>query len=68
MTKIYDKDFCKDLVKSVQIRSFFWSVVSRTWPEYGDLLCKSLYSAQVRENTDHKKLRIWTLSRSVMNG
>ena len=61
-------------LKSVQIRSFFWSVFScirteygdllrksciRT--EYGDLLRKSPYSVRIQENTDQKKLRIWTL-------
>ena len=51
-------------VKSVQIRSFFWSVFSRTRAKYGDLLRKSPYSARVRESKDQKKLRIWTLSRS----
>ena len=35
-------------IKSVEIQSFFWSV------------SKSLYSVQKRENTDQKKLRIWT--------
>ena len=35
-------------VKSVQIRSDFWSVFSRIRTEYG-------------ENTDHTLLRIWTL-------
>ena len=48
-------------VKSVQIRSFFWSVFCRIWTEYGDLLCKSPYSVQIWENTDQKKLRIWTI-------
>ena len=47
--------------KHVQIRSFFWSVFSRFWTEYRYLLCKSLYSVQKWENTDQKKLRIWTL-------
>ena len=47
-------------MKSVQIRSCFWSVFSRTQAEYGDLLRKSPYSTRVRENTDQKKLRIWT--------
>ena len=47
-------------VKTVQIRSFFWSVFSRTWNEYGDLRRKSLYLVQKRENTDQKKLRVWT--------
>ena len=48
-------------VKSVQIRSFFWSVFSRTRAKYGDLLRKSPHSARVRESKDQKKLRIWTL-------
>ena len=33
-------------IKSVQIRSFFWSVFSRIWTE--------LYSVRMRENTDQK--------------
>ena len=48
-------------VKSVQIRSFFWSVFSGIRTEYEDLLRKSPYSVRMRENTDHKKLLIWTL-------
>ena len=48
-------------VKRVQIRSFFWSVFSRTRTEYGDLLRKSRYSVRIREKTDQKKLCIWTL-------
>ena len=40
----------KHCVKSVQIRSFFWSVFS----------CIR-NSVQIQENTDQKKLRIWTL-------
>ena len=37
-------------VKSVQIRSFFWSLFSRIRTEYGEIL-----------RMDQKKLRIWTL-------
>ena len=48
-------------VKIVQIRSFFWSVFSRIWTEYGDLLRKSPHSVQMRENTDQKKLFILTI-------
>ena len=48
-------------VKSVQIRSFFWSVFSRIRTEYGEMLRISLYSVRMRENTDQKKLPIWTL-------
>ena len=33
---------------------FFWSVFSRIRTEYGDLLLKSVYSVQVRENKDQK--------------
>ena len=48
-------------VKSVQRRSFFWSLFSCIWTKYKDLIRKSLYSVQIRENTDQKKFRIWTL-------
>ena len=48
-------------VKSVETRNFFWSVFSRIWTEYGDLLHKFPYSVRMRENTDQKKLHIWTL-------
>ena len=50
-------------VKSVQVRSFFWSVFFRIRTEYGDLLRKSLYSVRIRENKDQKKLRVWTFLR-----
>ena len=48
-------------LKSLQILSFFCSVFSQIRTEYGDLLRKSLYSVQGRENTDQKILRISTL-------
>ena len=48
-------------VKSVQIRSIFWSVFSCIRTEYGYLLRKSPYSVRIQGNTDQKKLRIWTL-------
>ena len=58
-------------VKFVQIRSFFWPVFSRIRTEYreilpirtefGEILRISPYSVRMRENTDRKKLRIWTL-------
>ena len=32
----------------------FWSVFSRIWTEYGDLLRKSPYLVQIRENKDHR--------------
>ena len=44
-----------------KLRSFFWSIFSYIWTEYGDLLRHSPYSVRIQENTDQKKLRIWTL-------
>ena len=64
------EDFSEDIllhkcglhdVKSVQIRSFFWSLFFHIQSEYGEILCISPYSVRVRENTDQKTLRIWTL-------
>ena len=49
------------LVKTVQIRSFFWSVFSCILTEYQDLLRKSPYSVRIQENTDQKKRRSWSL-------
>ena len=48
-------------VKSVQMRSFFWSIFSCIWTEYGELLSKSPYSVRIQENAGQKKLFIWTL-------
>ena len=48
-------------VKSVRIWSFFWSVFSRIRTEYGEIRSISPYSVRMRENTDQKELRIWTL-------
>ena len=53
-------------VKSVQIQNFFWSVFSCFQTEYGDLLPKSPYSVRIQENTDQKKLRIWTLFKQYL--
>ena len=48
-------------VKSIQIRSFFWSLFSRIRTEYGEIRSIIPYTVRVRENMDQKKLRIWTL-------
>ena len=48
-------------VKTVQIRSFLWSVFSSIRTEYGEILRISPYSVWMRENMDQKKLRISTL-------
>ena len=46
--------FIDHCVKSVQIRSYFWSVFSCIWTEYRDLLLKSPYWVRKQENTDQK--------------
>ena len=48
-------------VKSVQIRSYFWSLFSRIWNEYGEIRSISPYSLRMLGNMDQKQLRIWTL-------
>ena len=41
-------------MKSVQIRSYFWSVFSRIQTEYGEIRRISSYSDRIRKNTDQK--------------
>ena len=41
-------------VKSARIRSYLWSVFSRIWTEYWDILRISPYSVRMRENTGQK--------------
>ena len=41
-------------MKSVRIWSFSWPVFSGIQTEYREILCISLYSVQMRENTDQK--------------
>ena len=53
--------FTEDCMKSVQMRTFFWSLFSTIRTEYADLRNLSPFSVQIQENTDHKKLRIRTL-------
>ena len=48
-------------VKSVQIRSFFWSAFSHIRTEYGEIQSTFPYSVRMKENKDQKKLRIWAL-------
>ena len=48
---------CYSLRKRCPYLEFFWSVFSRIGTEYGDLLCKSPYSVQRRENTGQKNYK-----------
>ena len=43
---------------------FFWSAFSRIVTEYGEILRISLYSVQMRENTDQKNSEYGHFSRS----
>ena len=73
LTLLWQRLLSYHCMKSVQIRSNFWSVFSRTRTEYREIRSisviipnseryeVSLYSVQMRENTDQKLLRIWTL-------
>ena len=49
------------LREKCHIKRFFWSALSCIRTEYGDLQGKCPYSVRIEENTDQKKLRIWTL-------
>ena len=51
----------RSLRESVQIRSFFCSIFFRIRTDYGEILRISSYSVRMRENTEQKKLRIWTI-------
>ena len=57
----WDIDMFYHCVKTVQVRSFFWSVFSHIWTEYRGLLRKFSYSVQIWENKEQKKLLIWIL-------
>ena len=47
--------------KSVQIRSYFWSVFSCIRTKYGKIWSISPQPVRMWENTDQKLRRIWTL-------
>ena len=42
-------------MKSVQVWNFFWSVFSRIWTEYGEILHIAQYSVRMQENTNAGK-------------
>ena len=65
-------EFCKtcnsksfSLHKKCPYSEFFWSVFSHIWNEYGKIRSISLYSVQMRENTDQKNSEHGHFSRSV---
>ena len=59
--QVIQKELSIHCVKSVQIRSFFFSVFSRIRTEYWEILHISPCSVRMWENKDQKRLCIWTL-------
>ena len=57
----FRKSWSFTLCEKCQIRSFFWSVSSHIKTEYGEILRFSPSSVWMWENTDQRKIRIWTL-------
>ena len=47
----------KTLRKKCPYLELFWSVFSRIRTEYGEILCISLYSVRMRENTDQNNCK-----------
>ena len=58
---VLNKYVLRHYVKSVQIRSFFRSLFPYIWTECGEIPSISPCLFRIRENTDQKKTRIWTL-------
>ena len=57
----------RTLRKKWPYSEFFWSVFSRIWAEYGDLLPKSPYSVRMWENTDYKNFEYGHFLRSILS-
>ena len=52
---MFDRVLSIHCVKSVQIQSFFWSVISCIKTEYGDLLRKSVFNPNTGKYGQGKK-------------
>ena len=48
------KKLWRALCEKYPYSEIFWSLFSRIWTEYGDLLCKCPNSLKIRENVDEK--------------
>ena len=62
----------KTLREKFPYLEFIWSVISRIRTEYGEILRKSLYSIQMRENTGQKNSKYglftrWELLQKIRN-
>ena len=58
------KDALREIYPNTE---FSGSAVFRIWTEYRVIGSISLYSVQMWENTDQKKLRVWTLFRKPIS-
>ena len=59
-TDFQENTFCLKCWNS----KFFWSVFSRIWTEYGELLCIYPYSVQMHENMDQNNSKYEDFLRS----
>ena len=53
------------LGKKCPYSELFWSVFSRIWTEYGEILHMSPYSVQIMENMDQSNSKYKTFSRNM---
>ena len=60
--------FMLQCLKSVQIQSFFWSVLSRFRTEYEDLQSNSPYSVRIWESRDQEKTANSETFHAVLTG
>ena len=59
--KSYNITYKRKLREKCPLMKFFLVLFSCIQTEHRNLWSKSPYSVQMQENTDQKKLRIWTL-------
>ena len=58
--KLYKRQKQLDFISSLALREkcsyseLFWSIFSGIWTENGEIICISLYSVRMSENTDQK--------------
>ena len=58
---VFNESTSSTLPEKSRNTEFFLVRIFPIWTKYGDLRSKSPYSVQILENTDQKKLCIWTL-------
>ena len=65
--KTFNERFSKNstLRKMYPYSVLFWSVFSRSWTKYGEILCITLYSVRIRENTDQNNSEYGHILRSA---